>query len=62
MGIANPDHVLTHDAGLLAREELIRSGTEIVWFCYEWTFAPFESLQAFTVKSVDCLAWELIPS
>jgi LmbE family N-acetylglucosaminyl deacetylase len=35
MGIANPDHVLTHDAGLLARDELIKGGSEIVWFCYE---------------------------
>jgi LmbE family N-acetylglucosaminyl deacetylase len=35
MGIANPDHVLTHDAGLLARDELRKGGSEIVWFCYE---------------------------
>jgi LmbE family N-acetylglucosaminyl deacetylase len=35
MGIANPDHVMTHDAGLLAREELIEGGHEMVWFCYE---------------------------
>jgi LmbE family N-acetylglucosaminyl deacetylase len=33
MGIANPDHVLTHDAGLLAREQL--SDGPITWFCYE---------------------------
>jgi len=35
MGIANPDHVVTHEAGLIAREELIKGGTEAVWFCYE---------------------------
>lgn len=31
MGLGNPDHVLSHDAGLLARESL--SG--LSWFCYE---------------------------
>jgi LmbE family N-acetylglucosaminyl deacetylase len=35
MGIANPDHVLTHDAGLIARSELIESGSDAAWFCYE---------------------------
>jgi LmbE family N-acetylglucosaminyl deacetylase len=35
MGIANPDHVLTHAAGLMAREELGQSGPAITWFCYE---------------------------
>jgi LmbE family N-acetylglucosaminyl deacetylase len=35
MGIANPDHVLAHEAGLLARGDLSESGAEIVWFCYE---------------------------
>ena len=35
MGIANPDHVVTHDAGLLVRGELLEQGSEIVWFCYE---------------------------
>jgi LmbE family N-acetylglucosaminyl deacetylase len=35
MGIANPDHVVAHEAGLLARRDLIESGAEIVWFCYE---------------------------
>jgi LmbE family N-acetylglucosaminyl deacetylase len=35
MGIANPDHVLAHEAGLLARQELTKRGSEIVWFCYE---------------------------
>ncbi len=33
MGIANPDHVLTHDAGLMAREKLAEA--PITWFCYE---------------------------
>jgi LmbE family N-acetylglucosaminyl deacetylase len=31
MGLGNPDHVLTHDAALAAREEL----TGPAWFCYE---------------------------
>jgi LmbE family N-acetylglucosaminyl deacetylase len=31
MGLANPDHVMTHNASLLARE----SHPEIAWFCYE---------------------------
>jgi len=38
MGIANPDHVLTHDAGIIARSELVEEDgplSEIVWFCYE---------------------------
>jgi LmbE family N-acetylglucosaminyl deacetylase len=35
MGIANPDHVLTHDAGLFVREELLGSESEIAWFAYE---------------------------
>jgi LmbE family N-acetylglucosaminyl deacetylase len=35
MGLANPDHVLTHDAGLLARERLAVDGTGPSWFCYE---------------------------
>ncbi len=35
MGLANPDHVLTHDAGLLARDELGRDGSGSSWFCYE---------------------------
>jgi LmbE family N-acetylglucosaminyl deacetylase len=34
MGLANPDHALTHDAGLLARTAL--GGSEgPAWFCYE---------------------------
>jgi len=35
MGIANPDHVLTHDAGLIARARLVEEGSSIAWFCYE---------------------------
>jgi LmbE family N-acetylglucosaminyl deacetylase len=35
MGLANPDHVLTHDAGLAARSEMSESGAGTVWFCYE---------------------------
>src|SRR5580658_2747179 len=35
MGIANPDHVLTHEAGLIARSELLGPDGGIVWFCYE---------------------------
>jgi LmbE family N-acetylglucosaminyl deacetylase len=40
MGIANPDHVTTHEAGLLARAELTgaqrpSSGGPRGWFCYE---------------------------
>jgi LmbE family N-acetylglucosaminyl deacetylase len=31
MGVANPDHVCTHDAGLLVRRTL----GEVSWFCYE---------------------------
>jgi LmbE family N-acetylglucosaminyl deacetylase len=35
MGLANPDHVLSHDAGLLVRTDI---GAEVggpAWFCYE---------------------------
>jgi LmbE family N-acetylglucosaminyl deacetylase len=35
MGIANPDHVLTHEAGLIARKELVEQGSTTAWFCYE---------------------------
>ncbi|MGA2837519.1 MAG: PIG-L family deacetylase [Acidimicrobiales bacterium] len=35
MGLANPDHVLTHDAGLLARDILHLEGSDPSWFCYE---------------------------
>jgi LmbE family N-acetylglucosaminyl deacetylase len=33
MGLANPDHVMVHDACLLVREAQKQSGRE--WFCYE---------------------------
>jgi LmbE family N-acetylglucosaminyl deacetylase len=35
MGLANPDHVLTHDAGLAVREAMVADGSEVYWFCYE---------------------------
>ncbi len=35
MGLANPDHDLTHEAGLLARAALESSPTPPAWFCYE---------------------------
>jgi LmbE family N-acetylglucosaminyl deacetylase len=35
MGLANPDHTLTHDAGLLVRAELVDGGHDFAWFCYE---------------------------
>jgi LmbE family N-acetylglucosaminyl deacetylase len=35
MGLANPDHVLTHDAGLLARNALGGPQGAAAWFCYE---------------------------
>ena len=36
MGLANPDHVLTHDAGLLARAAMERGREPSrLWFCYE---------------------------
>ncbi len=35
MGLANPDHVLTHDAGLLAREAMEADGVQLTWFGYE---------------------------
>jgi LmbE family N-acetylglucosaminyl deacetylase len=35
MGLANPDHVVTHDAGLMARSTLVESGNGPAWFCYE---------------------------
>ncbi len=31
MGLANPDHVVTHDAGLIVRDRL----PALSWFCYE---------------------------
>ena len=35
MGIANPDHVLSHDAGLLARASIGDDDGTPTWFCYE---------------------------
>ncbi|HUY21408.1 MAG TPA: PIG-L family deacetylase [Acidimicrobiales bacterium] len=35
MGLANPDHALTHDAGLLARAALAGSAAPPAWFLYE---------------------------
>lgn len=35
MGLANPDHDVTHRAGLLARAELVDRHPDCVWFCYE---------------------------
>lgn len=35
MGLANPDHDLTHDAGLAVRAALVASGDSPAWFCYE---------------------------
>ena len=35
LGLANPDHALTHDAGLLVRTALAASPSAPAWFCYE---------------------------
>jgi LmbE family N-acetylglucosaminyl deacetylase len=35
LGLANPDHVLTHDAGLMVRSEMVGSGGGPEWFGYE---------------------------
>jgi len=35
MGLANPDHGVTHDAALLARDALGSDGGGPAWFCYE---------------------------
>jgi LmbE family N-acetylglucosaminyl deacetylase len=35
LGLANPDHVLTHDAGLLVRAQWNGSGDGPAWFGYE---------------------------
>jgi len=35
MGLANPDHVLTHDAGLAVRAAMVEDGGDLLWFCYE---------------------------
>lgn len=35
MGLANPDHVLTHEAGLRVRSAMAEDGDAPLWFCYE---------------------------
>jgi len=35
MGLANPDHDVTHDAAMMARANLAGSDAEPTWFCYE---------------------------
>jgi LmbE family N-acetylglucosaminyl deacetylase len=35
MGLANPDHVLTHDAGLMVRSDMVESEAAPAWFGYE---------------------------
>ncbi len=35
MGLANPDHLLSHDAGLIVRADMEEEGTSPAWFCYE---------------------------
>lgn len=35
MGIANPDHVSTHEAGLIVREKFVGEGSSCSWFGYE---------------------------
>ncbi len=35
MGLANPDHGVTHDAGLLVRAGMLDSPGAPAWFCYE---------------------------
>jgi LmbE family N-acetylglucosaminyl deacetylase len=35
MGLANPDHALSHEAGLLARTGPLQSTNPPAWFCYE---------------------------
>lgn len=35
MGLANPDHDVSHEAGLIVRGELVDSGVTPAWFCYE---------------------------
>jgi LmbE family N-acetylglucosaminyl deacetylase len=35
MGLANPDHVLTHDAGLMVRTQMLETGAGPAWFGYE---------------------------
>lgn len=35
MGLANPDHVVTHEAALLARSALLEARHQLLWLCYE---------------------------
>jgi len=35
MGLANPDHDVTHDAALAVRKSLLGKPDEPAWFCYE---------------------------
>jgi LmbE family N-acetylglucosaminyl deacetylase len=35
MGLANPDHVLTHDAGIMVRSKMRGEGGGPAWFVYE---------------------------
>lgn len=35
MGLANPDHGVSHEAGLIVRDEVLASGGTQAWFCYE---------------------------
>lgn len=35
MGLANPDHVSSHEAGLQVRSRLIEDAPTMAWFCYE---------------------------
>lgn len=53
MGLANPDHVTTHDAGLLARQHLGGDGTGPRWFCYEDSgYAHLPGLLAWRVATL----------
>ncbi len=53
MGLANPDHVLTHDAGLMVRSNLVESGEGPAWFCYEdHGYKHIPGLQAWRVTKL----------
>jgi LmbE family N-acetylglucosaminyl deacetylase len=58
MGLAHPDHVLTHDAGLLVREQLPAlgvggNGPRPEWFCYE--DAGYKHLPGMLARRVSAL-------
>lgn len=62
MGLAHPDHVLTHDAGLLVREGLAAldgvgddggPGRRPTWFCYE--DAGYKHLPGMLARRVSTL-------